>query len=124
MFPSRCTNVVYLGLYLVLYASIVIISLTGDYLLSLPRRTKAVQYGVALADTSIHGAIGALSWSMVVVVLQLTTQLSASRDSGNSQHLYWIIIRDVVICGALSAGIDLDHVIAARSLSIKVSNAY
>lgn len=116
MLQTQLARFSYLAIYLVLYSLIVGISLLGDYLLKLPRKTTIIQYVIALADTSIHGFIGATSWAQLVVHqlanTTTTTPLSA--------YFQYAILRDVFLTAFLSSAIDLDHVIAARSVSIKV----
>ena len=102
-----------IAFYLVLYSLIVLISFTGDHLLGLPRRSNLAHYGIALADTLIHGVISAISFIMIVVLQMYTINIS--------RYIHWPIIRDIILCAILASAIDLDHVIAARSLSIKVS---
>lgn len=114
MLQTRLVSLSYLAFYLALYSLIVGISLLGDYLLKLPRKTTIIQYVIALTDTSIHGFIGATSWAQLVVhqLANTTAPLSA--------YFQYAILRDVFLTALLSSAIDLDHVIAARSVSIKV----
>ena len=99
-------------LYLSLYCLILLSSVIGDYILHLPRNSATISYVIALSDTAVHGSIGAISWSMVIVLKLGTSSLS--------RYIHWTIVRDIVLCGLFSSMIDFDHVIAAKGFSIKV----
>lgn len=58
----------------------------------------------ALADASTHGAVGALSWAIVCI-----GQLYSDHP-----------LFEVALAGALAVSVDVDHFIAAWSLSIQV----
>lgn len=62
------------------------------------------QWQRALADASTHGAVGAFSWAIVCF-----GQLYSDRP-----------LFEVALSGALAVSVDVDHFIAAWSLSLKV----
>ena len=67
----------------------------------------------AVSDSLVHGLVGGWSW---VNVLLLT--------EGGGEGVTWTIrILQVVLCVGMATAIDLDHMIEARSFSIKVDTA-
>lgn len=63
----------------------------------------------AIADNFTHGAIGAISWSLValnIMTLPITLQQ---------------ISIEIILCGSIASFIDLDHFVAAGSFYLKVS---
>ena len=73
-------------------------------------RWKKVPHGVALravTDSLVHGVVG--GWSWVNVILVLGEQFSSVR------------VLQIAACVAMATAIDVDHFVAAKSLSFKVS---
>jgi len=72
-------------------------------------RWKKLAYGVALravTDSLVHGVVGGWCWMNVILVLG--EQFTAVR------------IMQIAACVAMATSIDVDHFIAAKSLSFKV----
>ena len=72
-------------------------------------RWKKLAYGVALravTDSLVHGVVGGWCWMNVILVLgeQFTT----------------VRVMQIAACVAMATSIDVDHFIAAKSLSFKV----
>ena len=70
---------------------------------------KKLFHGIALraaTDSLVHGVVG--GWCWVNVILVLGEEFTALR------------MLQIAICIDIATGIDLDHFIEARSLSIKV----
>lgn len=60
----------------------------------------------AVSDSLVHGVVGGWCWFNVLLVTQVKWN--------------WAKLIQVVLCVAMATGMDLDHMIEARSLSIKV----
>lgn len=87
--------------------------LGADYVLfNWEPRWSKLPHGQALravTDSLVHGLVGGWCWANVLLVTQV--------DWSGARLL------QVALCVAMAAGMDLDHMIAARSLQIKVCNA-
>jgi len=59
----------------------------------------------ALGDSSVHAAVASVAWLAVT-----------------ADHVTLLTVLQSGLCGVLSSAIDLDHFIAAGSLSLKVSD--
>ena len=77
-----------------------------------------LRHGVALravSDSLVHGIVGGWSWVNVLLFN------SASGVNGTS----WTTrILQVALCVGMAISIDLDHMIEAKSFSIKVQQLY
>jgi len=58
----------------------------------------------ALFDSATHGLVGIIAWFIAIDNGSLSVQSS----------------KEIILCGVLAAIVDLDHFIAARSLSLDV----
>ncbi|KAJ6215782.1 hypothetical protein RDWZM_010282 [Blomia tropicalis] len=97
------------------------ISLIGDYLLTLTGNRSMSnwqRYEIAFADSTIHGTIASLSWTMFIIVHAFSWNQFMFKHI-NIDRL-WNIVTDIIICGMMATMIDLDHIVAAHSISIKV----
>ena len=92
-------------------AALVAFCLCADYVVfKREDRWKRLFQGTALraaTDSLVHGVVG--GWCWVNVILVLGEEFTAVR------------MLQIATCIAMATGIDLDHFIEARSLSIKVS---
>ena len=82
--------------------ALAMVCLLGDHLCS--ALSEAELLWQALADSATHGAVGMMSWAVVVM-----PGLSPAR---------WT---QCVLCGVLASVLDVDHFLQARSLQLKVS---
>ncbi|KAL8574495.1 hypothetical protein ACOMHN_060165 [Nucella lapillus] len=82
-------------------AALVLVCLLGDQLCSLASHSQTLVWR-ALADTLIHGAVGVVSWAVVVM-----PGLSVDR---------W---GQCMMCGMMASLIDLDHFWQAGSFELK-----
>ena len=82
--------------------ALAMVCLLGDQLCSAVSQAELLWR--ALADSATHGAVGAMSWAVVVM-----PGLSPAR---------WM---QCVLCGVLASVLDVDHFLQARSLQLKVS---
>lgn len=103
---SICTTVVLL-----------VICLVGDRLDRIPSIQGWVR---ALADSGTHGAVGAISWLIVLIgskawqeqeVLLLLNPFASFTSNR--------LVCEVVACGMVALFIDIDHFIAAGSFDLK-----
>lgn len=72
-------------------------------------RWRGVPHGVALravSDSVVHGVVGGWCWMNVLLVTQ--------------EEWNGVRVLQIILCAAMAAGMDLDHMIEARSLQIKV----
>lgn len=92
-----------LNSYLICFISVT--AILGDYLVI--RNSNAT--AKAVFDNATHAIIGALCWTLFYI---------NSNKVGISTKC---IIFEIAICALIASVIDLDHFIAAKSLSIKVS---
>ena len=81
--------------------ALVLVCLLGDHLCS--ALSQAELLWRAMADSATHGAVGVMSWAVVVM-----PGLSPAR---------WM---HCALCGVLASIIDVDHFLQARSLQLKV----
>ena len=59
----------------------------------------------ALCDNAVHAAVASVAWLAVTV-----------------DHVTFLTLLQSGLCGLLSSAVDLDHFVAAGSLSLDVSN--
>ena len=93
-------------------AGLVLFCLGADHVIfKWEERWSKLSHGVSLravSDSLVHGVVGGWCWTNVLL-------LSSGRD------LSWAVkIGQVALCVAMATAIDLDHLIEARSFSIKV----
>ena len=85
--------------------------LGADYIIfNLESRWSKLPHGRALravCDSLVHGVVGGWCWVNVLLVTQ--AEWNGAR------------LLQVALCVAMAAGMDLDHMIEARSLQIVVS---
>lgn len=82
---------------------IIIVAVCGDKLL-----TKVDHHVFkAIIDNTTHGSIGIFSWALVVISLNSIRNLRLKHCA------------EIFGCGVIASLIDLDHFIAARSLSLQ-----
>lgn len=80
-------------------ATIPILCVCGD---ALGQRCVSM-WSRALCDSAVHAALASLAWLVV-----------------NADHMTFSTLMQSSVCGFLSSAVDLDHFIAAGSLSLKV----
>lgn len=78
-------------------------ALLGDYVVAIEALSQDLR---AVADNATHGIIGLLTW--YIVTNKVTNMSVASR--------FW----EIMGCGLIASGIDLDHFAAAKSFKIEV----
>ena len=86
---------------------IVFLSLTcliGDFLISWHKVDTLIYLRIA-ADVGTHSAVGCLSWAIVI-----------------APSCHWINLYEILLCGLLSGGLDVDHIFIASELNVKVRN--
>lgn len=103
------------GWFVVSSAGLVLFCLGADLVIfKWEEKWLRFQNGVALravSDSLVHGLVGGWSWVNVLLLA------SAVGEDG----LSWLSrIMQVALCVGMATAIDLDHMIEARSLSIKV----
>ena len=78
-----------------------------------------LHHGVALravSDSLVHGVVGGWSWVNVLL-------LNSAIASGVEGTSWTIGVLQVALCVGMATAIDLDHMIEAKSFSIKVHGA-
>ena len=93
-------------------AGLVLFCLGADHVIfKWEERWLALRHGVslrAMSDSVVHGLVGGWCWANVLLLT-------------GSEGLSWSgRIGQVILCIIMATAIDLDHMIEARSFSIKV----
>ncbi|WAR29641.1 TM267-like protein, partial [Mya arenaria] len=90
-----------LGKLFVLEVSLLLTCFLGDHLLTHPVTNQ--RYLVAIGDSLTHGFVGAISWVIVI-------------DAKNRHD-----IAQCLLCLMFAMAVDVDHFIAAKSLSLEAA---
>ena len=96
-------------------AGLVLFCLGADHaIFKWEERWLKLSHGVSLravSDSVVHGLVGGWCWANVLLLTSGVKDLSWAARIGQ-----------VVLCIVMATAIDLDHLIEARSFSIKVMN--
>jgi len=91
--------------FLCMSAILAILCICGDAFVRyrVPGRHRVSLWFYAVSDSAVHAAVASIAWLAVT-----------------ADHVTLLTILQSALCGLLSSSVDLDHFIAARSLSLQV----